>query len=275
MDEVELLSAEQERRLARTIEAGVLAEHLLATGERPVAASMAELNALAAEGRRAWEHFWLANVRLVWMLAGAEAARTRLSAEELFQEGCVALAGAMQRFDPERGRFSTYAVTRVRRHLVEVAATRFGELALPPSRAIQVWRLRGLRARLDQEHRREVGVSELAADAQLPAPWVSSVLNYRCPVPLDGVEDGRFTEDSSVASDARLFATQLRDLLARVPRAEADVLRLRYGVGGGEPHSLAMVAGRLRMSPSTARRLELRGLARLRQAVAGPLTATG
>jgi hypothetical protein len=56
MDEVELLSADQERRLARTIEAGLLAEHLLATGDRPVAASMAELNALATEGRLSLIH---------------------------------------------------------------------------------------------------------------------------------------------------------------------------------------------------------------------------
>jgi RNA polymerase sigma factor (sigma-70 family) len=275
MDEVELLTAEHERKLARTIEAGVLAEHLLATGERPVAASMAELNALAAQGRRAWEHFWLANLRLVWMLAGAEAARTRLSTEELFQEGCVALAGAMQRFDPDRGRFSTYAVTRIRRHLVEVAATRFGEWALPASRAVQVWRLRSLRARLDQQHGREVGIGEVAADAELSSRWVRSVLSHRRPLPLDAIADVPLSADTSRATEAKLLAAQLRDLLEQVPRAEADVLRLRYGVGGGEPHSLAAVAGRLRVSPSTARRLELRALARLRQAVAGPLVAPG
>lgn len=275
MDDVELLTADQERQLARTIEAGILAEHLLATGERPVAASMGELNALATEGRRAWEHFWLANVRLVWMLAGAEAARARLSAEELFQEGCVALAGAMQRFDPERGRFSTYAVTRIRRHLHEVAATRFGELSLPASRAVQLWRLRGRLGRLDQEYRREVGAREVAAETHLPAAWVRSVLGHRPPVPLEAVDDRCLADDSGNPMDRRLLAEQVRELLDRVPSVEAEVLRLRFGLGGGEQLSLATVAGRLRMSPSTARRLEQRGLARLRQAFCGPLSATG
>lgn len=275
MDDVELLSADQERRLARTIEAGILAEHLLATGERPVAASMAELNALATEGRRAWEHFWLANVRLVWMLAGAEGARARLSVEELFQEGCVALAGAMQRFDPERGRFSTYAVTRIRRHLHEVAATRFGELSLPPSRAILLWRLRGRLSRLDQEHRREVGADEVADEAELPIAWVRSVLSHQRPVPLEAVDDRRLADDATTRIDRRMVAAEVRELLDRVPSAEAEVLGLRYGLGGGEQLSLAAVAVRLRMSPSTARRLEQRGLARLRQAVGGPLAAVG
>ncbi|MCE1173564.1 MAG: sigma-70 family RNA polymerase sigma factor [Propionibacteriales bacterium] len=273
MDEVELLSADQERRLARTIEAGILAEHLLATGDRPVVASMAELNALATEGRHAWEHFWLANVRLVWMLAGAEAARARLSAEELFQEGCVALAGAMQRFDPERGRFSTYALPRIRRHLHDVAATRFGELSLPTSRAVQLWRLRGQLSRLDQEYRREVGAKEVAAEAELPTAWVRSVLSHRRPVPLETVDDRGLVDEAATPVDRRMVAAEVRELLDRVPAAEADVLSLRYGLGGAEQLSLAAVAGRLRMSPSTARRLELRGLARLRQVVAGPLPA--
>ena len=72
-----------------------------------------------------------------------------------------------------------------------------------------------------------------------------------------------------------MVITEVRELLDRVPSAEAEVLGLRYGIGGGEQLSLAAVAGRLRMSPSTARRLEQRGLARLRQAVGGPLAAVG
>ncbi|MFZ0530462.1 MAG: sigma factor, partial [Propionicimonas sp.] len=129
--------AEEQAALARTIEAGVLAEHLLATGERPLPATEAELRALVAFGQEAFQQFLLGYVRLVGKLAAAEAKRSGLATEDLFQEGFLAMAEALRRYDHRRGRFSTYATVRISQHLAEVGAARLGALALPAGRALR------------------------------------------------------------------------------------------------------------------------------------------
>lgn len=104
-----LLSASEEVDLARRIEVGVLAEAALA-GVVDVVASVGELEVLVAEGQRARERLWLANVRLATMLAHRWQQRTALPLDELVQEAHLGLADAIMRYDHTRGvRFSTLA----------------------------------------------------------------------------------------------------------------------------------------------------------------------
>jgi RNA polymerase sigma factor (sigma-70 family) len=263
-----LLTAADERRLARAIEAGVLAEHLLATGERPVPATDAELRAVVDEGRHCWQRFWLANLRLVWKLAGNQARRTGLNSEELFQEGCVALAGALQRYDPNRGRFSTYAHTRIGQHLVEVSATRFGEFAIPVSRAVRVRRAHSLEAKLGQELGRRPHAGEVAQGLDRSKEWTQALLNQRPPISIDTCDQvWELPDVAALDPEWRLFCGQVRGSLSQVPSDQAEVLRCRYGLDGRVPQRLSEVADQLQVSTSTVRRLEQRGLAALRELV--------
>lgn len=260
-----LLSAADERALARAIEAGVLARHLLQTGERPVPATDAELAEVAAAGDRARHRFLLANERLVWKLAGHEARRSGLPADELFQEGFVALADTLHRFDADRGRFSTYATVRVRQHLAEVSSARFGELALPPSRALRLRRARALEAVLTHERGGSIGRAELAAELGQPVEYTSRLLGYRPPVGLDPLTDGAsIPEADPYDPDAAIWAAQFRRLFARLDADQARVIALRYGFVTGEPLERGVIADRLGVSPSTVRRLELRAMEALR-----------
>ena len=260
-----LLTAEEERSLARAIEAGVLASRLLVTGERPVPATTSELEAIAELGTQAWQRFLLANVRLVWQLAAKEGKRAGLPVEELFQEGFVALAGALQRYDGERGRFSTFATVRVRQHLAEVAAARFGELSLPVSRALRLRRARGLAAALGQERGHSVAAAELAAELGRPAEWTQRLLGYRAPVSVDTADEALAIPDPAGEDpDAAIYARQVRRVLQRLDADQVLVLSLRYGLATGEPMEPRAVATRTGLSVSTVRRLEARGLATLR-----------
>lgn len=129
-----LLDADQEIELARRVEAGVYATHLLATGDRrPGLAEVAE------EGRQAWQRLWLANTGMVVLLARRYGRGQRDIEDELIQEGYLALAQALMRYDWARGlRLSTQAWHWVRHHLAQVMrgrsrwerATRPGEEAL-------------------------------------------------------------------------------------------------------------------------------------------------
>jgi RNA polymerase sigma factor (sigma-70 family) len=264
-----LLTAAEERLLARRIEAGVIARHLLDTGARPVPATNEELQEIAAAGERAWQHFLLANLRLVWKLAGREARLSGLPTEELFQEGFVALAGALQRYDPDRGRFSTFATIRVRQHLAEAGAARFGELALPPSRALQLRRARGVAAALGQDRGGAVVAADLAAELGRPTACTSRLLGYRRPVGLDGAaEAAGIPEPVPRDFDAAIYARQFRRILGRLDPDQARVVALRYGFVTGEPVEVSQAAARLGLSPSTVRRLERRAMGVLRTLVA-------
>lgn len=267
----DLLTADAERRLARAIEAGVLAAHLLATGERPVPATDAELAELVAEGQRSWQQFLLANLRLVWKLAGRQARRSGLALDDLFQEGFVALAGALQRFDPNRGRFSTYACTRVEQHLSVIVAARLGGLALPASRAVKLRRAQGLAGALAQEYGRAASVDELAAGLDQSPAWTRRLIEHRPPLPLDAATGRQLVDRCQPDPEERVFAAQLRRLLTRLPTDQAELLRFRCGLVG-EPLSLVEAAQRLRISPSSAKRLERVALAALRSMIDLPGT---
>ncbi len=243
----------------------MLAEHLLATGERPVPATDAELGELVEEGRRCWQHFLLANVRLVWKLAGPQARRSGLPRDDLFQEAFVALAGALQRFDPDRGRFSTYATRRIEQHLAQVVSVRLGELSLPASRAIQLRRARALAVALTQQHGRVVSVAELAAGLDQSLDWTRRLVGHRAPLPLEAVAAG-LADAGQPDPEQRIFASQLRRLLSRLPDDQAELVRFRFGLVG-EPLSLAKAAQRLRVSHSSAKRLERAALATLRSMI--------
>lgn len=260
-----MLAAEEERALARAIEAGLFAAACLQGGQRPVPASDTELALLAEAGERAWHRFLLANLRLVWKLAGREARRTGLPVEELFQEGFVALAGALQRYDHERGRFSTFATIRVRQHLAEVASARFGEVALPPSRALRMRRALGLEAALAQERGGAVAASEVAAHLGRPTASAHRLLRHRPPVSLAEVaQDEAIPDPEPVDFERDLYHRQVHRVLAGLEVEQARVLALRFGFATGEPLEVAEVAHRLGVSVSTVQRRERRALAALR-----------
>lgn len=263
-----LLTADDERRLARSIEAGVLADDLLRRGERPIAASVEELAALVDEGRRAWQTFWMANVRLVWKLANIQAQRCGGNPDEFFQEGCIALAGALQRFDPDRGRFSTLAVSRIRQHLLEFAARGAGWGELTVSRAVLAQRARGVQARLEQELGRPAGPQDVAAVLGGSADRAAALLSHRRAAAIEAAGDDRLLSVMDPGPEQRLLRLQITDLLRRMPSDQAVVLRRRYGLDDDEPQSVAGVATAMRTSQSTVRRLEQRGLAHLRARLA-------
>ena len=97
------------------------------------------------------------------MISRQYAARCQLPDAELFQEGCLGLITAVQRFDHVRGyRFSTYALFWIRAFVGAAAAKLLGAMNLPTSRAEQLRSARGLEAELSQGLGRPPTVEELA-----------------------------------------------------------------------------------------------------------------
>lgn len=243
-----------EYELARRIEAGVYAEHLLSNGSPH---PRDDLAAVMLAGQQAWETLWLSNLRLVAKLSHQSARQHRLPFDDLFQDGCLGLAEALMRFDFRLGwRFSTLCHEYVQRAVRASAARRAGELDGPGRRH----RLRILL--------REQAAEVLAAEhRQPPVREVARLLGVSVAAAAGAWAVTTSLEDvgpRQLASDGGFDAIEVNgfDFLALLADG-GDLLRLRYGLGV-RCHTQAEIGAQLGVSASTVARMERRALARAR-----------
>lgn len=263
-----LLSAADVTALARQIEAGVLARDARLEG-RAVEATEEELQIIEELGMRAWGRFVRANLRLVAMVASQAAARTRLPEADLFQEGCLGLMVALQRFDHGRGyAFATYALFWIRSYVGASSARQLGALNLPTSRAEQLRAAHGVEAELAQRLGRAPRMVEVATALGRSERWTVALLAHRAPTSLDGLLSTHGPEvvelRPSFAAVEESPDTDVGALLDDLPAAERQVLQLRLGFTETGPCSLVETARRMTLTVARVRRLEERGLDRLR-----------
>ena len=118
-----MLTAADERRLARTIQTGRSAQLRLERGSTDIDAD----TELVAEGERARHRFIEANVRLVQSIANRFAVPVHLDRDDLVQDGMLGLEKAVVKFDWRLGyKFSTYATWWIRQSIqrgLETSAT--------------------------------------------------------------------------------------------------------------------------------------------------------
>lgn len=261
-----LLSGAEEIELAHRIEAGVLARDARLSRTRPDAA-VSELLELEELGELARQRYIRANLRLVAKLASEAALRTRLPESDLFQEGCLGLIAAVERFDCRRGfRFSTYASIWIRAYVGNATANLLGAMNLPAGRAAQLRALRGAEAQLAQSLGRAPSLGELAAALGRSQRWSAELLAHEIPQTLDGLDLERV---GALAGPDGYAAVEDQDrpgveLLAHLQGLERQVVGLRFGFADGEAHSYPDIARMLSTSLSRIRRAEQGALERLR-----------
>ncbi|HEY5980784.1 MAG TPA: sigma-70 family RNA polymerase sigma factor [Microlunatus sp.] len=257
-----LLTPAEEVELALDIEAGLLAADALARDLRPHDATGEELRWLVAAGERARRRYVEANLRLVAMVARQAGQRAGLTDADLFQEGCLGLMIAVDRYDYRRGcRFATYALLWIRAFIGAASARQLGTLNLPVSRAAQLRHARGIEAVLAQELGRQPTVGEVGEALGRSRDWTSRLMTHEQPQGLDEVGDiaAVDTELEKVLGgvDAPV------DLMTLLEGFERRVLELRLGFVG-DPLSYAEVSRFLGVTSNRVRRAERRALERLR-----------
>ena len=105
---------DHEIRLAKRIEAGLLAQEIIDSGVESLLATTDELLVLVDEGKKAKDDLILAHLGLIRVIAVEAATRGGESAADLFQEGCVATQQAIMNYDWRKGSFGPYAAMWIR-----------------------------------------------------------------------------------------------------------------------------------------------------------------
>lgn len=273
-----ILTSEEERELANQIEVGLIARERLESGEQDPETER-DLRTLIAEGENAYRRFFCCNLKLVVNIAKQYAGR-RTPLLDLVQEGNIGLDRAIKKFDHRLGfKFSTYAVWWIRQSIARGLADTGHLVRVPVHTAEKINRLRRIERTLGASLGRAPSMEELAAEAQLDLEDVRQLLDIdrdgvslQTPVGADdrGTELGDLIEDSDLAPvidivSATLRHQELREQLGRIPRRQASILSMRYGLTDGVPMTFEQAAKKLGVSRERVRQLEARGLKALRE----------
>ncbi len=269
-----LLDRDGEIRLARAVQAGIRAREQMQQPDLP-SAGRRQLEMTARAGRQAAAEFAAANLRLVVSVA-RRYQRRGLDLGDLIQEGNLGLMRAVERFDPGLGfKFSTYATWWIRQAITRGMASSASAVRLPVHAREKAGELRAAEDRLRLELGRSPSLEEVAAEAGISGgeaellQWASrSPVSLSALVGEDDTELGELLVGGEPGPElvvtGAMRSRELDRMLGRLTSAQAKVIRLRFGLDGTEPTTLAGAAAALGVSRERARQLEARGLARLR-----------
>jgi len=273
-----LLDAAAEVDLAKAIEAGLYAEHLLDEDIVPEGTKHTELERLVADGELAKDQFIRANLRLVVSIA-RRYVRSGMPMLDLIQEGNTGLVRAVEKFDYLRGyKFSTYATWWIRQAISRAIAQQERTVRLPVHLVEDVNRMRSVARQFTREHGGEPEPEQLAVAMGVPVDrvlelmrWSQDTVSLDTPVGDDGDTNlGDLVADSDAPSPedvvlAALERQRIESLLNHLDDRSAGIMRARYGLEDGREHSLTEVATRFSLSRERIRQLEIQALGRLRE----------
>jgi RNA polymerase sigma factor (sigma-70 family) len=228
---------------------------------------------LTCEKNRFIEH----NLKLVVAIA-KDYRNLGLSFPDLIQEGNLGLIRAVEKFDHRRGfKFSTYAVWWIRQALVRAIQNHSRTIRLPSHVHDRLQRSQRVRAELTGKLGREPTPGELAPELGTDTGALESLdLLSREAISLESSVAGTekrledFVSDpTSQAPDGGLDGERMRSgvghLICALTAREQLILRLRYGLGGEEEHTLEQIGQTLGLSRERVRQLEARALKKLRE----------
>lgn len=192
---------------------------------------------------------------------------------DLIEEGNLGLIKAVGRYDPEKGfRFSTYASWWIRQAIVRAISTHSRTIRIP----IHIFQLMTKYVALD-EKMKNLTIEQKAKMLKISLKRfkmleklirnireldVSSSLETFSLLSRTAVRDSEADPEKIILQ--QIENEELTDLLERLSEREKLIIRIRYGLEDGKPHTLAETGEVIHVSRERVRQLEMRALKKLR-----------
>jgi RNA polymerase primary sigma factor len=199
---------------------------------------------------------------------------------DLISEGNIGLINAIEKFDVDRGyHFISYAVWWIRQSIAKAIYEKSRFIRLPANRTNDLIQIKRAAKMLFNQNNTENEIQEIARLLNIKEDYVTEMMTISSEVlsleEMVGTDKettplGKFVVDSRYEAPEqevlkKSLENDIEEMLDTLDSKEAEIIRLRFGLGKRIPMSLQEIGTRFNLTKERIRQIEEKALLHLRR----------